>query len=454
MLFLGLQIKYSPSFTHTIFPIPQESVGPRVAQLDPTFTKQNVWGPHHSPEKQITCDRSHHSYDICSIHVPTVLDPTTSTFFINRPSSSITHSPNPTVTKIRPYPRKWENFTMSRIKELTITSQQPIPKCHVAHKSPALIFSAGGYTGNFFHEFNDGFVPLFITVNSMFHHDVDDGNDPDRDIVLVISKARDWWVSKYAKLLRQFSMHKIIDLDNDNSTHCFPSATIGLISHGFLTINQELMPNSKSLNHFHEFLSKAYNGENHHSPNILHHRPNSRPRLVLANRPLGVGRALLNLEEVKSEVKKVGFDLIMFEPTPKVPLHQSFGLINSSHVMVGVHGAALTHMLFLRPGAVFVQVVPLGIEWVAETCFGNAAKARGLNYMDYRVRVEESSLIEKYRKEDMVIKNPSEYIKGKPWSSGMDIYLREQNVRLDLVRFRKYLKKAYKKAKELMDKEG
>lgn len=404
-----------------------------------------MWDPSPSsspprPAEAISCDRSHYFFDICSIHVPTVLDPTTSTFFVNHP--------NPTVKKIRPYPRKWENHTMSGIKEFTITTGQPIPSCHVMHKSPAVVFSAGGYTGNFFHEFSDGFIPLFITVNSIFHRQNDD-----RDVVLVISKARDWWIRKYANLLGKFSKHQIIDLDNDKSTHCFPSATLGLMAHGFLTIDQEnKMPNSKSLNHFHEFLSKAYM-TNH--PSILPlPRPSSKPRVVLVSRPRGHGRALLNMRGVKLELEKVGFEVIVFQPTHKIALQHSFALINSSHAMVGVHGAALTHLLFLRPGTVLVQVVPLGTEWAAEACYGSSAKAMGLNYMEYKIRVEESSLIEKYGKEDMVIKDPAGFIKGKPWSSVMNIYLKEQNVRLDLVRFRKSLKEAYKKAKQFMDKEG
>lgn len=412
-----------------------ESEGSTV-QVEPTLVPSSP----PPPAEAITCDRSRYFYDICSIHVPTVLDPTTSTFFINHPSAT-----HPTVQKIRPYPRKLENFTMSRIKEVSIiTSRQPIPHCHVTHSSPALVFSAGGYTGNFFHEMSDGFIPLFITVNSIFHQD--------QDVVLVISKARDWWVRKYVTLLQKISKHQIIALENDTSTHCFPSATLGLISHGFLAINQNRMPNSKSLNHFHEFLGKAYGTNNH--PSYLNISNPRRPRVVLMNRPRGSGRELLNVEEVKVELEKVGFDVIVFEPTPTTPLRQSFELINSSHAMVGVHGAALTHLLFLRSRAVLVQVVPLGTEWVAEACFGNAARAKGLEYVEYKVRTEESSLIEKYSKEDMMIKDPVGFLKGKSWSSSvMNIYLKEQSVRLDLIRFRKYLKEAYNKAKEFMDKE-
>ncbi|KAJ9187429.1 hypothetical protein P3X46_002885 [Hevea brasiliensis] len=335
---------------------------------------------------------------------------------------------------------------MSGIRELTLTSSPPGPSCEVHHNVPALVFAAGGYTGNFFHDFNDGIIPLFITIHSVFSEN--------QEFVLVISKARDWWVRKYADLLQTFSKHPIINLDNDSSAHCFTSATIGLVSHGFMTINPKLLPNSQTLTHFRSFLDRAYGrhrGENHATTvNSLKRRP----RLVLMSRSGGVGRVILNQIQVKRIAEKIGFDVTIFEPTANTPLWQAYAVINSSHAMVGVHGAALTHSLFLRPGSVFMQVVPLGNEWVAEYCFGNSGRAMGLEYMEYRIEVEESSLVDKYDKNSLMLKDPIAF-QGKKWSNDiMSIYLKEQNVRLDLARFREYLKNAYKKAKKFVDKEG
>ena len=84
---------------------------------------------------------------------------------------------------MRPHPHKWESFTMPRIKEVALISGPSSPKCKIQHKAPALVFSADGYAGNFFHDFNDVFIPLFITVNLVYL---------DQDVVLVISKACDW----------------------------------------------------------------------------------------------------------------------------------------------------------------------------------------------------------------------------------------------------------------------
>ncbi|KAK6251889.1 hypothetical protein QUC31_013609 [Theobroma cacao] len=313
------------------------------------------------PQRQIiSCDRSHREYDLCWINGPTVVDPNTSTFFLMDPTTS---SPQSTVEKIKPYPRKWENFPMARIKELTITSSPSGPRCKVRHRAPAIVFSAGGYTGNVFHDFNDGFIPLFITVNSIYQN---------QDVILVISEARD----------------------------C------------------------------------------------------RKPRLVFISRLRGQGREILNKDEAKRVAEEIGFDVISFEPTDRTSLDQVYALLNSSHAMVGMHGAALTHLLFLRPGSVLVQVMPLGTNWAGKMCHGEPARAMGIEYMEYKIDVKESSLVEKYDKDDMVIKDPAG-LQGKKWSFDvMKIYLKEQNVKLDLVRLRECLKEAYRKAKVFMEKEG
>ncbi|KAK2636124.1 hypothetical protein Ddye_030916 [Dipteronia dyeriana] len=366
---------------------------------------------------KISCDRSHHNYDMCSIDGPTVLDPKTSTFYLVDHASS-----NP---------------------PLLAQDSPRSPKCETQHNAPALVFSVAGYNGNFWHEFNDGFIPLFITVNSIF---------PDQDVIFVIDKARDWWVSKYAGLLKAFSKHPIVNLDNDNATHCFTSATLGLISHGFMTIDPALLPNSATFTHFRALLDKAY-GHSRNQPS-MYNSPVARPRLVLMSRKGSIGRVISNEDEVQRVAEEVGFDVIVFKPSVRTPLQKAYALINTSHAMVGVHGAALTHSLFLRPGSVFVQVVPLGLGWVADVCFAKSAKAMGVEYMEYKINAKESSLVEKYDENELVIKDPVAY-RGNNWSSDvMDIYLKEQNVKLDLVRFKEHLKQVYDKAKEFKDKEG
>ncbi|OVA11924.1 Glycosyltransferase AER61 [Macleaya cordata] len=416
----------------------------------------------------ISCNRSHHRYDICSLNGPTTMDPTKSTFYLLDPItttnslSSISSSTN-IPQKIRPYPRKWEtNLMTSHIKELTTTlltssSSSSSPNsdhihCQIQHNAPALVFSSGGYTGNLYHDFDDGFIPLFVTLRSIFPNRQNSQLRP----ILVISKCNNWWLSKYSQLLKLFTPYPIINLDKETATHCFPYTTIGLISHGYMTINSTLLPNSETLRDFRVLLETAYAKIS--SPIIPSSTDSTwlstRPRLVLVGRTGDhVGRVMVNQAEVVLLANEVGFDVTIFEPTPLTSMSEAYGLMNRSHAMVGVHGAAMTHLLFLRPGSVFIQVVPIGTDWPAETCYGMPAKEIGLEYMEYKIKVKESSLVEKYGMDNLVLSNPREVTKGD-WSNTKNIYLKEQNVRVDLVRFGKYLRKAFKKAKKFMDKEG
>lgn len=175
---------------------------------------------------------------------------------------------------------------------------------------------------------------------------------------------------------------------------------------------------------------------------------------MLASRKETKGRSILNQEQVIRLIKKAGFDVVVFKPNNKTPLNESYALLNSSHAMVGVHGAALTHSLFLRPGAVLVQVVPIGVEWAAYTFFGRVAKGLHLQYSEYKIGVEESSLVDKYGNGSLLVKDPFALQKTGWDPEIMDIYLKEQNVKLDLIRFKACLKKAYVKAKRFMEANG
>ncbi|KAI3921694.1 hypothetical protein MKW92_053728 [Papaver armeniacum] len=225
------------------------------------------------------------------------------------------------------------------------------------------------------------------------------------------------------ELLEIFSSYPIINLDNETSTHCFPSATVGLISHGFMTIDPTLLPNSETLRDFRALLESAYAKTGlQTNPTISASTPTPRPRLLVVSR-IGenVGRVMSNQAEVVLLAKDIGFDVTVFEPTKFTSVTETT--------------AAMTNLLFLRPGSVFMQVVPIGTDWAAEICYGKPAKEN------------------KYGKDSMVVKDPKSVSK-KDWSIIKKIYLTEQNVRVNLVRFEKHLRKAYKKVKKFMDKVG
>ncbi|ERM98964.1 hypothetical protein AMTR_s00226p00018460 [Amborella trichopoda] len=383
----------------------------------------------------VYCDRAHYRFDTCILQGPTIMDPASKTFTILEPVVFVI------VEKIRPYGRKWETDIMSTIPELTLrtttttTTTTTTKQCDVRHEAPALVFSTGGYTGNLFHDFTDSIIPLFITSRTF-------ASQP----VLVLSRCHNWWLTKYNHILGMLSPHPVVNLDNDTYTHCFPSVTLGLTSHDDLRINPDIMPRNETILDFRAFLDRAYSTRKSLSqPKCL------RPRLVLVRRR--GSRAILNERDLIKLAKRLGFEVKIFEPSKTTDLSQAYQLLNASHAMLGIHGAGLTHFLFMRPGSVFIQVVPLGGDSVSESCFGGPARHLGLKYVAYKIETNESSLIEKYDKNDIVLRDPRA-VQRKGWTYTKNIYLESQDVSIDLQRMSSYLEHAYLEAKRFMEENG
>ncbi|KAI8527554.1 hypothetical protein RHMOL_Rhmol12G0083900 [Rhododendron molle] len=397
------------------------------------FETEEESSPWESPEPtwSITCDRSHFEYDLCYINRPSVLHPTTATLSAVDP----TNSTPPLVETIRPYPRKWQHNAMETVREVTLTTAPLQSPCAITHTSPALIFSAGGFTSNVFHDFNEGFIPLFITVDTFFN---------DQDVILAIVNCSDWWVDKYSELIARFTRHPIINLDKETATHCFPTAIVGLMSHGPMTVDPTLQRGAhpKTVLDFHAILTTTY-GQGYTLP------PQNQPKLVIIGR--STHRVILNQDKVLEAAKNVGFDVVVFEPTQGTPMREVFRVLHSSHVMIGVHGAGLTNELFLRPGAVFMQIVPIRNSWLGDICYGKLALRLGLEYIVYDIAIEESSLANQLPK-DLLDPNDQGGMLMNDWAN-WEIYM-NQNVTLNLARFGRYLERAYEKAKISMQKES
>lgn len=371
--------------------------------------------------------------------------------------------------KIKPYTRKWETSVMNTIDELNLISKkkeiletphlQQQQHCDVWHDVPAIFFSTGGYTGNVYHEFNDGILPLYITSQQF-----------NKKVVFVILEYHDWWISKYANILSLLSDYEAIDFSGDKRTHCFPEAIVGLRIHDELTVDSSLMMGNKGIRDFRDLLDKAYwprikgliqdeeelklkekrslppssSGISLKSENREDEEKKLRwmkkPKLVIVSR--NGSRAIMNEDSLVKMAEEIGFRVKVLRPHRTTELAKIYRVLNSSNVMIGVHGAAMTHFLFLKPSSVFIQVVPLGTEWAAETYYGEPAMKLGLKYIGYKILPRESSLYDKYDMNDPVLRDPDS-VNKKGWEFTKKIYLDGQNVNLDLRRFRKRLVRAY-----------
>ncbi|KAJ1282883.1 hypothetical protein BS78_03G085700 [Paspalum vaginatum] len=325
--------------------------------------------------------------------------------------------------QVRPYARH-DDYLMPLVREVVIRaaeSENDAPKCNIGHDVPAIIFSIGGYTGNFFHDMSDVLIPLYLTSFRFKGR-----------VKLFITNYKQWWIQKYKPMLRRLSHYDIIDFDSNKDVHCFQQVILGLVRDRDLILRPHPTRNPKgySMLDFTRFLRHSY-GLKRDSALVLGEQPGKKPRMLIISRR-GT-RKLLNLRQLAAMSRAVGFDVIVSEARGN--LKRFATMVNSCDVLLGVHGAGLTNQVFLPAQAVVIQIVPWGkMDWMATNFYGQPARGMNLNYLEYHISKKESSLSQRYPTDHLVFKNPMA-IHGQGWNTLSEIFM-AQDVKLNLKRFR------------------
>ncbi|KAK9096444.1 hypothetical protein Sjap_021941 [Stephania japonica] len=332
--------------------------------------------------------------------------------------------------RIMPYARKVDAAAMKSVTEFLVTSlatHSEAPNCTKNYNVPAIVFSVAGYSYNHFHAFGDILVPLFITSYQF-----------QGEVQFLVTNSNSNWTSKYQEILRKLSRYEIINIDSDDRIHCFPSMIVGLKQHEEFRIDPSRSPNGYSMKDFREFLRSTYSLKRSKAIRILDHQ-HKKPRLLLVARK--ETRLFTNEEEIVDLAKSLGYEVIVAEPA-SMNLTAVARIVNSCDVMMGIHGAGLTNLVFLPSNAVLIQIIPLGgIKWWCDHYFGEPVADMDIRYCEYMIREEESTLIQQYPHDHAVFKDPSSFYK-QGWMALKAVYLDKQNVKLDVRRFRATLLKA------------
>ncbi|XP_037410984.1 beta-1,2-xylosyltransferase XYXT1-like [Triticum dicoccoides] len=331
--------------------------------------------------------------------------------------------------RIRPYPRKVDPNAMRHVTNITVRSTMTLPgagagegECAIKHSVPALLFSDRGYTGNYFHAYTDVILPLFLTAKQY-----------GGEVQLLVSDMQMWWIGKFLPVFKSLSNYDLVDLAADNRTRCFRHVQVGLTCHADFSIDPLRAPNGYSMVDFTKHMRGVYGLPR----GLAVPAAGARPRLLLIAR--ASTRRFVNADDIVRAAQKVGFEVVVSEGTHEVAPFAE--LANTCDVMLGVHGAGLTNMVFLPTGGVVIQVVPLGgLEFVVGY-FRAPSRDMGLKYLEYRIAPAESTLTEQYPADHPIFTDP-DGVKSKGWESLKQVYLDKQDVRLDLKRFRPLLKKA------------
>ncbi|KAF7139907.1 hypothetical protein RHSIM_Rhsim06G0220900 [Rhododendron simsii] len=295
---------------------------------------------------------------------------------------------------------KWITGTAVSSVQILRENISTAPACEYTHNVPAVVFSSGGSTGNIFHEFTELIVPLFLTSRHF------------QSRLLMVTDFRLQFMSKYKKIFSHLSSYEVINPAANVSVHCFPGAVVGLHYHDNLAIKTAEIPKGYSMLDFKKFLRDSYNLKIQDSSQMS---LTEKSTLILISRKKS--RVFMNEDEMVTMMKALGFRVVVAQPDMMANMDKFAEIVNSCSILVGAHGAGLTNAVFLPEGAVLVQVVGLGIDWISNTYFGIPALGMGLNYIDYKIEPEESSLISLYGKDHPVIDDP-ESITSKGYELG------------------------------------
>ncbi|XP_043715685.1 alpha-1,3-arabinosyltransferase XAT3-like isoform X1 [Telopea speciosissima] len=378
-------------------------------------------------ERKPICNVSDPRFDICDIEGDVRIHGNSSSIFIASSSQMDALEGNKSWL-IKPHPRKGDPNAMRFIREFSvkaIVGQEEAPPCSVYHSVPAVVFSHGGYSRNLFHSFSDVLIPVFET-SAQFQGEVQ----------FLVTNFEKHLIIKFQAILKQLSNYEIIDIDSDDQVHCYPRMIVGVKFYKDLKIDP-FISNGYSMKMFRQLLINAYSLKKFTAIKIS---PDTqeKPRLLILSRK--GSRSFMNVDEIAEMAKSLGFEVVVSEGMKN--MEEFSHVVNSCDVMLGVHGAGLTNMVFLPTNAILIQVLPWGgFDWVASNCYGQPPLGMDLRYLIYKIKEEESSLLQKYTLDDPVIKDPTSIHKHN-WNQFQSVYMDKQNVKIDVGRFRATLLEA------------
>uniref|UniRef100_A0ACD5W340 Uncharacterized protein n=1 Tax=Avena sativa TaxID=4498 RepID=A0ACD5W340_AVESA len=335
-------------------------------------TKENVVHKVYSssdvaaPRSKLSCSVTRAGMDICAMEGDVRVHGKSATVYVVAASHDSYRPENGTVS-ILPYARKTDGGTKVtiRLSAPVVTADNIIPpRCTVTHDVPAVVFSTTCcYSKNFFHATDDTIIPLYNTAREYDGH-----------VQLLVTDYDHMLMFKLRHFLAALSIYPVIDFNADDTVRCFPLVRIGLERHEELRINPALSRKGYTMKNFRDFLRLAYSLK-HAWATPMHQSSSQRPRLVMVLRR--GSRVITNEAEAIATATEVGFELVAAGPEMVQDMATFAHVVNSCNVMMGVHGAGLTNLVFLPNNATFMQIIPWGeikeIGWNEPSFIGHGA---------------------------------------------------------------------------------
>ncbi|XP_062842194.1 EGF domain-specific O-linked N-acetylglucosamine transferase [Trichomycterus rosablanca] len=225
---------------------------------------------------------------------------------------------------------------------------------------------------NMYHHFCD-FVNLYVSqhINNSFNRDI--------NIVMWDTSFYEYG-DLFSETWRAFSDHDVIHLKTyDSKRVCFRDALFSLLPR----MRYGLFYNTPLISNCHtEGMFRAFSQHVLHRLDIPQEGPKvDRIRVTLLARSTAY-RRILNQEELINALKAVPlFEVKLVDYKYKdMPFLEQIRLTHNSDIFIGMHGAGLTHLLFLPDWAVIFELY----NCQDKSCYQDLARLRGVHYLTWQ----------------------------------------------------------------------
>ena len=229
-------------------------------------------------------------------------------------------------------------------------------------------------TVNMYHHFCD-FFNLYVTqhVRSHFTKDVFE-----RDVNILIWENQ-LYQSNFGDAFRAFTANPLLDLNSfGRSRVCFkdivftlpPRMVFGLY---YNTPLSKECNNSGLFKAFSEFVTHRL-----HIPKVSETDSSKLKVTIISRRTQH--RRILNEMELVSALEKTGkYEVTLAPFTHRTDFLKQMSMVHKTDILVGMHGAGLTHTLFLRDWAALFEIY----HCEDSECYGDLARLRGVKYITW-----------------------------------------------------------------------
>ncbi|KAJ3334337.1 hypothetical protein HDU76_000030 [Blyttiomyces sp. JEL0837] len=167
----------------------------------------------------------------------------------------------------------------------------------------------------------------------------------------------------------------------------------------------------------------------------------AKPKVTLILRD-GKIRKILNEKEVIALLKALPVKLSVYQ-FGTLTLKQQIEIVDSTDIFITMHGAALTHILFLRPGAHVIELFPFAFRKVI---YQNLARILGVKYLFWQnTRISDTVFNWKFINENRVTDMPLDRVSRLPinwYNMDSKNFWRNQDTNVNLVEFANVVKTA------------